>query len=64
MNTNINKYFEVIVSNRKIRTEGERFGCSEHQRFQKKKGEGARSDNMFFRKFSTLESILNDSILA
>jgi len=52
------------VSNRKIRTEGERFGCSEHQRFQKKKGEGARSDNMFFRKFSTLESILNDSILA
>jgi hypothetical protein len=32
-----------LVSNRKIRPEGERLACSEHQPFQKKKGEGARS---------------------
>ena len=37
-----------LVSNRKIRPEGERLACSEHQPFQKKKGEGARSGNLLF----------------
>ena len=37
-----------LVPNRKIRPEGERLGCSEHQPFQKEKGEGARSGNLLF----------------
>ena len=37
-----------LVSNRKIRPERERLACSEHQPFQKKKGEGARSGNLLF----------------
>jgi hypothetical protein len=37
-----------LLSNRKIRPEGERLGCSKHQPFQKKKGEGARSGNLLF----------------
>jgi hypothetical protein len=54
MNTNINKYFEVI----EIRYRRERFGCSEHQPFQKKKGEGLGAANLFmFFVNSTLESM-------
>ena len=37
-----------LVPNRKIRPEGERLGCSEHQPFQKEEGEGARSGNLLF----------------
>src|ERR1700722_9230189 len=44
----VDKMSPQLVSNRKIRPEGERLACSEHQPFQKKKGEGARSGNLLF----------------
>ena len=49
----VDKMSPQLVSNRKIRPEGERLACSEYQPFQKKKGEGARSGNLLFMFFIT-----------